>query len=393
MQIFAEDIPPRDEIVKRQEKLKIIEVHIVGNSLTEPVSKQTMLWLIGLQNVISQQLPFMPKEYITQFIFDPKHRTLALIKDKQPIGGITFRMFRSQGFTEIVFCAVLVELQVQGYGSHLMNHLKDYHIRNNIYHFLTYADKFALGYFEKQGFSKDIKLPKWMYQGYIKLYEGATLMHCELNPKIIYTQTAAVVRKQKNIIKQLIHQKQCMISKVYPGLTFFKDGVGSIPIGSIPGIEETGWRPSIRPTRGGGGGGADGGEKEMHDIETLSGMLKTVLNAVKNNHYAWPFKLPVNKVTVPDYYDLIKYPMGKQNISKPCILFNKLFFVFKDLKTMSERLKARYYVSRRLFIADMMRIFTNCTTYNLPETEYYQCAVKLQQYFQTKMKEICLWDR
>ena len=124
------------------------------------------------QNIFSHQLPRMPKEYITRLVFDPKHKTLALIKDGRPIGGICFRMFASQGFTEIVFCAVTSNEQVKGYGTHLMNHLKDYHIRNGVFHFLTFADEFAIGYFKKQGFSKDIKLSKSVYQGYIKDYEG-----------------------------------------------------------------------------------------------------------------------------------------------------------------------------------------------------------------------------
>lgn len=59
---------------------------------------------------------------------------------------------------------------------------------------------------------------------------------------------------------------------------------------------------------------------------------------------------------------------------------------------MTERLKARYYVSKRLFIADMTRIFTNCKLYNSPETEYYQCSVNLQDYFHSKMKELDLLD-
>lgn len=167
---------PRDEAAKLEEKRNAIEFHCISNSLTEKVPKQTMLWLIALQNVFSHQLPRMPKEYITRLVFDPKHKTLALIKDGRPIGGICFRMFPSQGFTEIVFCAVTSNEQVKGYGTHLMNHLKDYHIRNGVFHFLTFADEFAIGYFKKQGFSKDIKLSKAVYQGYIKDYEGATLM-------------------------------------------------------------------------------------------------------------------------------------------------------------------------------------------------------------------------
>ena len=90
---------PRDEAAKLEEKKGLIEFHCVSNSLTEKVPKQTMLWLIALQNVFSHQLPRMPKEYITRLVFDPKHKTLALIKDGRPIGGICFRMFSSQGMS------------------------------------------------------------------------------------------------------------------------------------------------------------------------------------------------------------------------------------------------------------------------------------------------------
>ena len=81
-------------------------------------------------------------------------------------------------------------------------------------HFLTFADEFAVGYFKKQGFSKDLKLPKAVYGGYIKDYEGATLMGCELNPRIVYIEFTAVVRKQKEILKKLVERKQEQIRQV-----------------------------------------------------------------------------------------------------------------------------------------------------------------------------------
>ena len=86
-------------------------------------------------------------------------------------------------------------------------------------HFLTFADEFAVGYFKKQGFSKDLKLPKAVYGGYIKDYEGATLMGCELNPRIVYVEFTAVVRKQKEILKKLVERKQEQIRQV--GSTYF----------------------------------------------------------------------------------------------------------------------------------------------------------------------------
>lgn len=114
-----------------------------------------------------------------------------------------------------------------------MNHLKEYHIKHEILNFLTYADEYAIGYFKKQvtlitaisdnniinrgrtasawqlqdklllppyqGFSKDIKVPKSKYVGYIKDYEGATLMGCELNPSIPYTEFSVIIKKQKEV--------------------------------------------------------------------------------------------------------------------------------------------------------------------------------------------------
>ena len=58
-----------------------------------------------------------------------------------------------------------------------------------------------------QGFSTTIKLPKSAYLGYIKDYEGALLMGCELNPRIVYTQFSEVIRKQKEVCVTLLTAK------------------------------------------------------------------------------------------------------------------------------------------------------------------------------------------
>ncbi|XP_064548388.1 histone acetyltransferase KAT2A [Drosophila montana] len=357
----------RDENVKAEEQKRAIEFHVVGNSLTKPVDKQTILWLLGLQLVFAHQLPEMPREYISQLVFDTKHKTLALIKENQPIGGICFRPFPTQGFTEIVFCAVTMAEQVKGYGTHLMNHLKDYSIQRGIKHLLTFADCDAIGYFKKQGFSKDIKLARPVYAGYIKEYDSATLMHCELHPSIVNTQFIAVIRNQSEILKELIAQRHNEVQKVRPGLTCFKEGLPSIPVESIPGLREIGWKPQMRPVR------ASRPLEESTDPEKLANSFQSVLQSVRQHATAWPFLRPVTAAEVPDYYDHIKYPM--------------------DLKTMGERLKKGYYQTRRLFMADMARIFSNCRFYNSPDTEYYRCANSLERYFQTKMRELGLWDK
>jgi len=56
-----------------------------------------------------------------------------------------------------VICAISSDQQVKGCGTHVMSHLSDYvKAASDMMHFLTYADNFAIGYFKKQGFTKEI---------------------------------------------------------------------------------------------------------------------------------------------------------------------------------------------------------------------------------------------
>lgn len=61
----------RDEGARREEKRGLIEFVVVNNSLNRRPKDQELIWLIGLQNVFSHQLPRMPKVYISRLVFDP----------------------------------------------------------------------------------------------------------------------------------------------------------------------------------------------------------------------------------------------------------------------------------------------------------------------------------
>jgi histone acetyltransferase len=115
-----------------------------------------------------------------------------------------------------------------------MNHLKDYVKGSSpITHFLTYADNYAIGYFKKQGFTKEITLDKAIWMGYIKDYEGGTLMQCSMLPKVRYLDAGRMLALQKAVIlrriKQLTHSHV-----VHPPLNV-EPGVAIDPF-SIPGI-------------------------------------------------------------------------------------------------------------------------------------------------------------
>jgi histone acetyltransferase len=156
-------------------------------------------------------------------VFDKNHRSLITYKDKKVVGGITFRPFEKQGFSEIAFLAINGNEQVKGYGTRLMNHLKEYCQSIKVFRFLTYADNFAIGYFKKQGFTKEISLIDEKYKGYIKDYDGGTLMECVIRPKIKYLEIPSMIKYQR----QQVYEKAKEISNshiIYNGIKGGKNG-------------------------------------------------------------------------------------------------------------------------------------------------------------------------
>jgi histone acetyltransferase len=53
---------------------------------------------------------------------------------------------------------------------------------------------------------------------------------------------------------------------------------------------------------------------------------------------------------------------------------------------MSRRVESeQYYVTLEMFVADMKRMFNNARTYNSPDTIYYKCATRLENFFSGKI--------
>ncbi|XP_027942476.1 histone acetyltransferase GCN5 [Vigna unguiculata] len=353
----------REESLKKEEEAGRLKFVCHSNDGVD----EHMVWLIGLKNIFARQLPNMPKEYIVRLVMDRSHKSVMVIRRNHVVGGITYRPYASQKFGEIAFCAITADEQVKGYGTRLMNHLKQYaRDVDGLTHFLTYADNNAVGYFIKQGFTKEIHLEKDRWQGYIKDYDGGILMECKIDPKLPYTDLSTMIRRQRQAIDEKIRElSNCHI--VYAGIDFQKKEAG-IPkkiIDDIPGLREAGWTPdqwghsrfrSLNVS-------TDNTTNQKH----LSGFMRSLLKSMLDHADAWPFKEPVDARDVPDYYDIIKDPM--------------------DLKTMSKRVESElYYVTFEMFVADVRRMFANARTYNSPETIYYKCATRLESHFQSKVQ-------
>ena len=302
----------------------------------------------------------MPKDYIARLVYDRTHLSLAIVKmPLEVIGGITFREFRNRNFAEIVFCAVSSDQQVKGYGAHLMAHLKDYvKASSPVMYFLTYADNFATGYFQKQGFTKEITLPKSAWMGYVKDYEGGTLMQCTMIPRIRYLEAGRMLRKQKETVQAKIRiLSESHIIHQPPQL--WANGVTPIDPLTIPAIRATGWSPEMdqlarEPRRG------------RHFNE-----FRRFLSQIQEHNQAWPFLKPVDKDEVPDYYNVITSPM--------------------DLSTMEEKLENGFYATAGDLVDDLKLIFKNCRQYNDATTVYAKCATKLEKYMWNLVKDNPEW--
>ncbi|ODN94203.1 histone acetyltransferase [Cryptococcus wingfieldii CBS 7118] len=329
------------------------EIMLPVVSSRNPTPVATIL-LVGLKNVFQRQLPKMPREYITRLVLDKNHISMAIVKRGwRVVGGICYRPFEARGFAEIVFCAVDSSEQIKGYGSHLMNSLKD-HVRKahpTINVFLTYADNYAVGYFKKQGFTKEISYPRERWVGYIKDYEGGTIMQGRMLPKVKYLevhqmladQKAAIIGKIKTLTKSHI---------VHPGLDVFKDRKPEgdnrkLAKEEVPGLAESGWNPDLddiirQPKR------------NPHHV-----LLQLVLNDLQNEGSAWPFVKPVDANVVADYYDVIAEPM--------------------DLSTMEYKLENNHYESIEDFVSDVKLMCANCRQYNGEKSTYTKQANAMEK--------------
>ncbi|CDO75344.1 hypothetical protein BN946_scf184966.g12 [Trametes cinnabarina] len=317
--------------------------------------------LTGLKTLFQKQLPKMPREYIARLVFDANSKCLAIIKrGYKVVGGICYRPFPHRGFAEIVFFATASIDQVKGYGGMLMDHFKA-HIRKtypNMMYFLTYADNYAVGYFRKQGFSKEITLPRSQWAGYIKDYEGGTIMECKLLPKVDYLRWREITAQQREAVLNKIREKS-RSHIVYPGLPQFHNGQAEgvkVDPKDVPGLRESGWTPDmqttpLRPT---------GRNAERAAMEKL-------LSDLQSHSAAWPFQAPVDPQEVADYYDVIAHPM--------------------DLSTMEHKLDTNQYPDVDAFLDDAQLIFDNCRTYNPEDTVYHKSATKLEKYMRERMKE------
>ncbi|KAJ5615734.1 hypothetical protein N7537_000848, partial [Penicillium hordei] len=256
--------------------------------------------------------------------------------------------------------AISSDQQVKGYGAHLMGHLKDYiRATSPVMHFLTYADNHATGYFQKQGFTKEITLYKSIWKGCIKDYEGGTLMQCSMLARIRYLEVGRMLLKQKESVLAKIRTlgKNHIIHLPPQQWANANDGV-VIPLDplSIPAVRATGWSPDMDEL----------GRDSCHGSRFKGpnfNEFRRFMNEIQNHTQAWPLLNPIDK----DEYH--------------CITNGSIDY--------RRKIGALHY-SERPYRRKL--IFSNCRQYNDATTVYTKCALKLEKCMWKLIEEIPEWS-
>ncbi|KAK3078280.1 hypothetical protein LTS18_007980 [Coniosporium uncinatum] len=201
--------------------------------------------------------------------------------------------------------------------------------------------------------------------GYIKDYEGGTIMQCSMVPKIRYLESGRMLMKQKAAVDAKVKSIGRSHITHSPPLQWRNHKPGSGPLPKIdpmqiPAIKASGWSPAM-----------DELARAPRHGPNYNALLH-LLNDMQNHSSAWPFQQPVNRDEVADYYDVIKEPM--------------------DLSTMEAKLEKDEYAGPEDFLRDATKIFVNCRRYNSETTPYAKAATRLERWMWGRVREVVEWS-
>ena len=100
--------------------------------------------------------------------------------------------------------------------------------------------------------------------------------------------------------------------------------------------------------------------------------LEDLLNNMMKHKDGWPFDRPITKADAPDYFDIVQRPM--------------------DLGTVRSTLLQMKYSCNQEVLQDIKQVFANCYLYNREDTEEYQCAMRLEKYFDKEGRKLGLLE-
>lgn len=382
--------------------------------VTNDGTDESLIELVNCKCLFGRQLPKMPKEYIVRLVFDRRHLCLMMTKkevvsvasldsasspsgsatskqskskqpkqatfpepDHQPmpltprsrdvvVAAVCFRPFGT--FCEIAFLAVSSKEQVKGYGTRLMNHLKEALKIYGVTDLVTYADNAAVGYFTKQGFysptasqatkadSEWHRCIKAGYDSYIKDYDGANKMVCCIYKDVNYLTLSSMREEAKASIWRAYLKLRN--PEKFKGLETFPPKVYQ-----IPGLEFLAPPSQARGESASSTGSPVDRQRpfssRLQVPSSVEAMVNDVLETALSNGSSWPFREPVDVSLAPDYYQVVRSPI--------------------DISAMKSKNARKEYKSLEQLREDFALMFENCLFYNGEDSVYATAAEVLKK--------------
>ena len=199
-----------------------------------------------------------------------------------------------------------------------------------------------------------IKKEQW--DGYLKDYDGATLLQCEIHSEIDYTDTKGMLRRQKENIYRMLAEK--LGAKVVHDGT--KEGHRLDDPFDVPGVQSAGWTKEF----------VERIESEQRAITSLQSQLKSILDDLMNTKFVWPYLKEVDAEKYPEYRNVVKDPI--------------------DLNIIRARLESGvYYTTKRIFRDEIKLMCENCKLFNVnPLSQYHMTALKVEEFVMPRLAAI-----
>jgi histone acetyltransferase len=167
-------------------------------------------------------------------------------------------------------------------------------------------------------------MPKDRWSGFIKDYDGGTLMECYVHAGMDYLRVPEIIAKQRAFILDRLHTRTqagsssgggnsgssnsssssfTSFNDVYDGLELFRNGQRIKNVMEVPGVASAGWKLQhlfSKPPIGGVNGMHYGTSERDRDnfLSKLASQMKTLVDKLISSKNSWPFLDPVNKKEV-----------------------------------------------------------------------------------------------
>ena len=105
---------------------------------------------------------------------------------------------------------------------------------------------------------------------------------------------------------------------------------------------------------------------------------------------AWPFQKPVDSQAAPNYYTMIKDPMGKNEkpAGETSVADTSFSLFLSDLATLKTKVMSSKFKTVCDFIRDVNKIFNNCRQYNPINSTFSLCANVVDTYFRQLLENL-----